>query len=84
MYILVWMVQLLKSMVRINSNLLGKPSYTYIYIYILESTDKDGNTNKPEHIRCRGIPTSCIQYKADQDNITVFEIYKILYKGEVI
>ena len=45
---------------------------------MLESTDKDGNTINSEHIRCRGIPTSCIQYKANQDKITVLDIYKNL------
>ena len=54
------------------------------YIDTLESTDKDGNTINPEHIRCRGIPTPCIKYKASQDNITAWGIYKNLYKGEVI
>ena len=47
----------------VESLFLGKT-----HIDILESTDKDGNTINSEHIRCRGIPTSCIQYKANQDN----------------
>ena len=46
------------------------------YLYISEPTDKDGNTINPEHIRCRGIPTSCTEYKASQDSITVLDIYK--------
>ena len=37
-----------------------------------------------EHIRCRGIPTSCIQYKASQDKTTALDIHKSLYKGEAI
>ena len=42
----------------IESLFLGKTTY----IYILESTDKDkyGNVIHSEHIRCRGIPASCI------------------------
>ena len=32
----------------------------------------------------RGIPTSCIQYKADQDKMTVLDLYKRLYEGEEI
>ena len=51
---------------------------------MLESTDKDGNTINSEHIICRGIPASCIQYKANQDKITVLDIYKSPYKGDVI
>ena len=66
----------------VGSLFLGKTPY----IDILESTDKDGNTINSEHIRCRGIPTSCITYKASaasQDKITVLDIYKNLYKGDV-
>ena len=37
------------------------------YIDILESTDKDGNTINSEHTRCRGIPTSCIQFEATKN-----------------
>ena len=54
------------------------------YIGMSESTGKDGNTINSEHIRCRGTQTSCIQYKANRDNIIVLDIYKNLYKGEVI
>ena len=59
----------------VASLFLGKTTY----IYILESTDKDGNTIHSEHIRCRGIPTSCIKHKSYQDNITVLDIYKHIY-----
>ena len=48
---------------------------------MLESTDKYGNIINSENIRCRGIPTSCIQFKATQDKITVLDIYKNLYEG---
>ena len=53
-------------------------------IYILESTDKDGKTINSEHIRMKGIPTPCIEYYAEQHNITVLDIYKKLYNNEVI
>ena len=53
----------------VESSFLGKNTY----IYILESTGKDGNTINSEHIRMKGIPTSCIQSYADQHNISVFE-----------
>ena len=39
---------------------------------MLEPTDKYSNTINPEHIRCRGIPTSCIQFKATQDKSKCF------------
>ena len=61
-------------------SLLGKKTY----IDILESTDKDGKTINSEHIRMKGIPTSCIKYYAEQHNISVLDIYKKLYNNEVI
>ena len=54
------------------------------HIDILEPTDNDGNTINSEHISCRGIPTSCIQFKAIQDKIAVLDICKHLYTGKVI
>ena len=32
----------------------------------------------------RGVPNVCIKYTADQDKMTVLDIYKILYEGEAI
>ena len=64
----------------VESLFLGKKTY----IDISESTDKDGKTIDSEHIRMKGIPTSCIQYYAKQHNITVLYIYKKLYNNEVI
>ena len=46
----------------VESLFLGKKTY----IDILEPTDKDGNTINSEHIRMKGIPTSCIQSYAEQ------------------
>ena len=63
----------------VESLFLGKQ-----HIDMLESTDKYGNATNSEHIRCTGIPTSCITYKASQDKTTVLDIYKNLYKGKVI
>ena len=59
---------------------LGKETY----ISILEPTDKDCNTINSQHLRYRRIPTSCIKYKASQDMISVLDICKDPYKGEVI
>ena len=64
----------------VESLYLGKKTY----VDILESTDKDGNAIYSEHIRVKGIPTSCIQYYADHHNITALDIYKKLYNNEVI
>ena len=50
---------------------LGKKTY----IYILESTDKDGKTINSEHIRMKGIPTPCINYYAQKKCITVLDVY---------
>ena len=63
-----------------ESLFLGKKTY----IDILESTDKDGNTINSEHIRMKGIPTPCIKYYAKQNNMSVLDLYKKLYKGEII
>ena len=54
------------------------------YIDSLESTDEYGSVINTEHIRMRGIPTSCIKYEADKNNITVLDIYKRLFNGEAI
>ena len=43
---------------------------------MFESTDKYGNTINSEHMICRGISTCCIQYKANQHQITVLDSYK--------
>ena len=51
---------------------------------MLESTDKDCKTINSPHIRMKGIPSSCIQYYAEQHNITVLDIYKKVYSNEVI
>ena len=32
----------------------------------------------------KGIPTTCIHYYAEQNNITVLDIHKKLYRNEVI
>ena len=64
----------------IESLFLGKKTY----IDILESTDKDGKTINSEHIRMKGIPTSCIQYYADQHNISVLDVFKQLYDNKTI
>ena len=61
-----------------ESLFLGKKTY----IDVLESTDKDNKIINSDHIRMRGIPTSCIKYEADKNDITVLDIYKRLYEGE--
>ena len=75
-----WMVQLRTEICGVGSLFLGKMTY----LDILEPTGKDGNAMNSEHIRCRGIATSCITYKASHDKIIVLDIYKNPYKGEVI
>ena len=57
---------------------------TKTYIDISESTDKHGKTINSEHIIMKGIPTSCIQYYADQHNISVLGVYKKLYNNGII
>ena len=64
----------------IESSFLGKRTY----IYILDSTDKDGKTINSEHIRMKGIPTPCIKYYAEQHNITVLDVYTKLFNNKTI
>ena len=66
------------EMYAIESLFLGKKAY----LYILESTDKDGKTINSEHIIMKGIPTPCIKYYAQQKGITVLDVYKKLFKNK--
>ena len=54
----------------VESLFLGKTTY----IDILEPIDKHCKTINSEHIIMKGIPTSCIQYYAEQHNISVLYI----------
>ena len=54
------------------------------YVDILEPTDKDGKTINSEHIRMKGIPTSCIKYYAEQHSITVSDTYTKLFNNKTI
>ena len=64
----------------IESLFLGKKTY----IGILEPTDKDGMTIHSEHIRMKGIPTPCIEYYAEQHNMSVLDLLKQLYDNKTI
>ena len=64
----------------IESLFLGKKTY----IYMLEPTDNDGKTINSEHIRLKGIPTACIKYYAEQNNMTVLDVYNKLFGNEII
>ena len=64
----------------IGSLFLGKKTY----IDILELTDKDGMTIHSEHIRVKGIPTPCINYYAEQHNMSVLDSFKQLYDNKTI
>ena len=64
----------------IESLFLGKKTY----IYILESSGKDGKTINSEHIRMKGTPTSCIKYYAEQHVMSVLDLFKQLYDNETI
>ena len=62
----------------IESLFLGKTTY----IDILEPTDKDCKTINSEHIRMKGIPTSCIKYYAEQYNISASDMYTKLLNNK--
>ena len=64
----------------IESLFLGKKTY----IDILEPTDKDGTAINSEHIRMKGIPTSCIEYYAGQHSITALDMYTHVFNNRTI
>ena len=54
------------------------------YIDILEYVENAGNKINDEHIRMKGIPTSCIKYYAEQNNISVLYVYKQMFDNKTI
>ena len=61
----------------IESFLLGKNRY----FDHLESTSKEGKIINGDLPRMRGIPTSCIEYDAKLNNISVLKLYPQLSNG---
>lgn len=55
-----------------------------VYIDILESTNKDGETINSDHIRMKSVPTSCIKYTSQDKKLQPLELYKQLYNGTSI
>ena len=55
-----------------------------VYIDILESNDKDGNIINENHIRMKSVPTSCIKYTSQGQNIQPLDLYEKLYNGTKI
>ena len=64
----------------IESLFLGKKNY----IDISEPTDKDGKTINSEHVRMKGIPAPCIEYYAEQHNLTALDVYTKLFNNKTI
>ena len=64
----------------IESLFLGKKTY----LDILEYVAKNGNTINDNLIRLKGIPTSCIEFKAEQENISGLDMYKDFYNNKTI
>ena len=54
------------------------------YIDKLKGYDRNGNEVFGYHIRMKGVPTDVVKRKAEIENITPFELYEKLYKGEII
>jgi hypothetical protein len=52
---------------------------TEVYIDILESVDKDGNTFQGNHVRIESVPTSRIQHTAKMPEQEPLDIYKHVY-----
>ena len=64
----------------VESLFLGKKTY----MDILESTDENCNKINCEHVRMKGIPTPCIQYYAENNIISVLDVYKQFYDNKPI
>ena len=54
------------------------------YIDKLKGYDEDGNVVYGYHIRMKGVPTDVVRRKAEIENITPFDLYEKLFKGEII
>ena len=69
-----------KDVYAIERFFLGKKSY----IDVLEYVNDEGDNIHGQHVRMKGFPTSCIEYYAKLNNISVLYVYKKLYKNESI
>jgi hypothetical protein len=54
------------------------------YIDELKGIDENGKEQTDYHIRMKGVPNSTIKYTAKNLNLSVFELYEKLYKGDKI
>ena len=64
----------------IDSLCLGKNSY----IDILEYVNDKGHTIHDHHVRMNGFPTSCIEYYANKQGMSVVYVYNNLYDNQYI
>ena len=64
----------------IESYFLGKKDY----YDRLQTVGEDGEVLYGDHIRCKGIPTSCVLSKAKDLEVNPIDIYKKKYNGESI
>ena len=55
-----------------------------VYIDILESINKDGETINSDHIRMKSVPTSCIKYTSQEQELQPLDLYQQLYNGTPI
>ena len=69
-----------RNVVTTESIFLGKKSY----IDKLEGINENGDIETGYHIRMKGIPTDSVTSKAEEMNITPFELYEKLYNSEEV
>ena len=69
-----------KDVYGIESLFLGKKPY----IDILEYVNDEGNTTHGQHVRMKGFPTSCIEYFAKENKMTVLYVYNELCDNKSI
>lgn len=68
------------NVVSIESYFLGKK----MYIDRLRGINSDNEYEYTDHIRMKGIPTSCVKYECNKRQMTPLELYDKLYNGGVI
>ena len=70
----------IKDVYAIECFFLGQKSY----IYILEYVNDEGDNIHDQHVRMKRFPTSCNEYYAKINKISVSDVYEKLYKKESI
>jgi len=69
-----------KNIIATDSIFLGKKSY----VDKLVGEDDAGNKINGFHFRMKGIPSKVVEYYCNENKITIFELYRKMYNGDMI